>query len=139
MSLDHKPDDDVELKRIKSAGGTVIDGRVNGNLNLSRALGDHEYKVAKNVKPEDQMISAKPDIKRRSLNGTDLIVLGCDGIWEMKSNEEIGSMLHDEVIKKGKDLTKSTEELLGKLIAPNCDDENGLDNMTLIVVRLKSK
>jgi serine/threonine protein phosphatase PrpC len=41
MSVDHKPDDELELKRIKSAGGTVIDGRVNGNLNLSRALGDH--------------------------------------------------------------------------------------------------
>jgi len=51
MSVDHKPDDELELKRIRSAGGAVIDGRVNGNLNLSRALGDHEYKASKNVKP----------------------------------------------------------------------------------------
>ena len=28
------------------AGGFVAEGRVNGSLNLSRALGDHEYKQA---------------------------------------------------------------------------------------------
>ena len=30
----------------------VTDGRVNGNLNLSRAMGDFEYKKDKNLKPE---------------------------------------------------------------------------------------
>jgi protein phosphatase 1G len=40
MSLDHKPEDDAEMKRIMKAGGKVTaDGRVNGGLNLSRALG----------------------------------------------------------------------------------------------------
>lgn len=44
LSEDHKPEDEIELKRIKDAGGEVTNGRVNGNLNLSRALGDLEYK-----------------------------------------------------------------------------------------------
>lgn len=44
MSKDHKPDDPMEKQRITEAGGYVTDGRVNGNLNLSRALGDLEYK-----------------------------------------------------------------------------------------------
>lgn len=40
MSYDHKPEDEVELVRIKNAGGKVtMDGRVNGGLNLSRAIG----------------------------------------------------------------------------------------------------
>ena len=40
MSADHKPEDDLEMKRIKNAGGKVTaDGRVNGGLNLSRAIG----------------------------------------------------------------------------------------------------
>lgn len=40
MSLDHKPEDESEMERIVKAGGKVTaDGRVNGGLNLSRALG----------------------------------------------------------------------------------------------------
>ena len=44
MSYDHKPEDEVELARIKNAGGKVtMDGRVNGGLNLSRAIGISEF------------------------------------------------------------------------------------------------
>lgn len=40
MSVDHKPENDKEMTRIKNAGGRVTgEGRVNGGLNLSRALG----------------------------------------------------------------------------------------------------
>ena len=41
LTRDHKPDDEMEKNRIARAGGFIIEGRVNGNLNLSRALGDH--------------------------------------------------------------------------------------------------
>lgn len=41
MSFDHKPTDPPELERIAKAGGQVgIDGRVNGGLNLTRAIGN---------------------------------------------------------------------------------------------------
>ena len=41
MSVDHKPEDDLERTRIEKAGGRVTaDGRVNGGLNLSRAIGE---------------------------------------------------------------------------------------------------
>ena len=33
-----------EKERILNAGGFVSDGRINSNLNLSRAFGDFEYK-----------------------------------------------------------------------------------------------
>ncbi|KAH3734007.1 hypothetical protein DPMN_040446 [Dreissena polymorpha] len=40
LSFDHKPEDDRERSRIEAAGGKVTnDGRDNGGLNLSRALG----------------------------------------------------------------------------------------------------
>lgn len=44
MSEDHKPDLKSESDRVKKAGGYINEGRINGNLNLSRALGDLEYK-----------------------------------------------------------------------------------------------
>jgi len=39
MSKDHKPGLEVERERIRNAGGFIVVGRVNGTLNLSRAIG----------------------------------------------------------------------------------------------------
>lgn len=51
MSFDHKPEDKIEHDRIVKAGGKVTnDGRVNAGLNLSRAIGDHAYKMVKSLK-----------------------------------------------------------------------------------------
>ena len=44
LSIDHKPDNPNELARIQNAGNFVQEGRINGRLALSRALGDFEYK-----------------------------------------------------------------------------------------------
>ena len=44
LSIDHKPDNEGEKKRIEKAGSTISEGRVDGNLNLSRSLGDLKYK-----------------------------------------------------------------------------------------------
>jgi serine/threonine protein phosphatase PrpC len=44
LSYDHKPDNEGELKRVKEGGGFVEDGRVQGIIAVSRAIGDWEYK-----------------------------------------------------------------------------------------------
>ena len=44
MSIDHKPELASEKARIEKAGGFVEENRVKGILNLSRSLGDLEYK-----------------------------------------------------------------------------------------------
>lgn len=63
LSYDHKPQQEGELNRIKKAGGFVNHfGRVNGNLNLSRAIGDLKYKQVPGIEPKDQIITAQPDI-----------------------------------------------------------------------------
>lgn len=49
MSTDHKPEDDIEYKRITEAGGFISEGRIDGNLNLSRCIGDFEYKKDPNL------------------------------------------------------------------------------------------
>jgi Protein phosphatase 2C len=37
--------------------------RVNGNLNLSRAIGDLKYKTNKDLAAADQIITAEPDVQ----------------------------------------------------------------------------
>ena len=44
LSFDHKPESEIELARITKAGSEVTEGRVDGNLNLTRAFGDLKYK-----------------------------------------------------------------------------------------------
>lgn len=55
MSEDHKPEDYGEKTRIERAGGVVHFGRVEGNLAVSRALGDFEYKD-KSLPPDQQKV-----------------------------------------------------------------------------------
>ena len=47
LSSDHKPDNQEELSRIQAAKHFVEDSRVDGNLALSRAFGDFQYKDQK--------------------------------------------------------------------------------------------
>jgi serine/threonine protein phosphatase PrpC len=83
MSIDHKPENEVEIARIHKAGSVIENGRVDGNLNLSRALGDLKYKHRDHLTAEEQAITANPDVYTFDLtDDTDFIIMGCDGIWE---------------------------------------------------------
>ncbi|KAA3458073.1 putative protein phosphatase 2C 60 isoform X1 [Gossypium australe] len=62
LSKDHKPDLEVEKERILKAGGFIHAGRVNGSLNLARAIGDMEFKQNKFLSAEKQIVTANPDI-----------------------------------------------------------------------------
>lgn len=57
LSFDHKPNHDREMKRIKAAGGFVEFNRVNGNLALSRALGDFNFKRNEHRVAEEQIVT----------------------------------------------------------------------------------
>lgn len=87
LSFDHKPENEEERSRIEKAGSTITDGRVDGNLNLSRSLGDLKYKTNKKLKPEEHPVTAFPDTYVFDITPQDeFIVMGCDGIWETKDN-----------------------------------------------------
>ena len=50
LSIDHKPYLKKERDRIYKAGSTVnVEGRIDGNLNLSRAIGDISHKKNTNL------------------------------------------------------------------------------------------
>ena len=110
LSYDHKPDDEQEERRIRAAGGYVAGGRVEGDLAVSRGLGDFRFKnmqiVLQNVNleetetnnnntsdvfgPGDQKVSPIPDILVQSRNPTEdeFVIVACDGIWDVQSNQD---------------------------------------------------
>jgi len=138
LSKDHKPDDEEEKKRIVKAGGYVSDGRVNDNLNLSRAIGDLEYKKSTELKPEEQIISAFPDVVEQSIEDQQFMIIGCDGIWETKTAEEICEITQDRLKTNpvGK-ISVVVGELLDMLIAKETTEGMGCDNMSCIIVQFK--
>ena len=74
----------------QKAGGFVEMGRVCGNLAVSRALGDYEYKDRPDLGPEDQKIGANADMKvLPRMDKDNFFVMACDGIWDVMSNEQI--------------------------------------------------
>jgi serine/threonine protein phosphatase PrpC len=86
LSYDHKPTNPDEKARIENAGGTVTNKRVNGDLAVSRALGDFEYKKTTACRPEEQQVSAEPEIKVVDrVPGDEFVILACDGIWDVMS------------------------------------------------------
>ena len=117
MSADHKPEDELEMKRIKKAGGKVTaDGRVNGGLNLSRAIGrshlhlycyitldiavgDHAYKQNKSLSLPEQMISPQPDIRTLEIDPDQdsWMILACDGIWNFMSSQEVVDYIQQKI------------------------------------------
>lgn len=87
LSIDHKPNLKKERERIYRAGSSVnVEGRVDGNLNLARAIGDLSYKKNMKLSLAEQSITSFPDIKVHQItNKTDFLIMGCDGIWETKT------------------------------------------------------
>lgn len=137
MSIDHKPESQIEIDRIEKAGSTITDGRVDGNLNLTRSLGDLKYKQKEHLKPEEQAITANPDTYCFDLtDDIDFIIMGCDGIWEQKSNEEMVEYVYEHLEKK-EELSKIVSSLLLDTIAPSVAETQGIgcDNMTCVLVK----
>eukprot|EP00928_Gymnodinium_smaydae_P079114 TRINITY_DN63128_c0_g1_i1.p1 TRINITY_DN63128_c0_g1~~TRINITY_DN63128_c0_g1_i1.p1 ORF type:complete len:475 (-),score=68.43 TRINITY_DN63128_c0_g1_i1:101-1525(-) len=155
LSEDHKPNSPVESRRITAAGGFVetqnigpgqVQYRVNGNLNLSRALGDLEYKKDRSRGPEEQIISATPDVEIYERTPEDeFLIVCCDGVWDVKTNQEVVDFVRRKLPSKNGDadanarkMSRIMEDLLDACISPDLRRTKGLggDNMTAVVVRL---
>lgn len=112
QTIDHKPELQSEINRIQKCGGKVykINGipRVNGNLSLSRAMGDFypfEFRSKVSVSENkitytgvNSVISPIPDVFILDLNKIpkedDIhILLACDGLWDIVSSEKVTSFI----------------------------------------------
>nr|XP_020030099.1 integrin-linked kinase-associated serine/threonine phosphatase 2C isoform X3 [Castor canadensis] len=81
LSKEHNPTQYEERMRIQKAGGNVRDGRVLGVLEVSRSIGDGQYKRCG--------VTSVPDIRRCQLTPNDrFILLACDGLFKVFTPEE---------------------------------------------------
>ncbi|OAQ61769.2 protein phosphatase 2C [Pochonia chlamydosporia 170] len=135
MSQDHKPQLENEKNRITAAGGFVDFGRVNGNLALSRAIGDFEFKKSAELPPEQQIVTAFPDVEEHELTDEDeFLVLACDGIWDCQSSQAVVEFVRRGIAAK-QDLEKICENMMDNCLASNSETGGvGCDNMTMSII-----
>ncbi len=146
---DHKPGDKDELKRIRIADGFVENGRVNGNLAVSKAMGDFSLKLWK----KDGTIKNYGDIENISTGDTQLIIspiptvydsisisggniriiLACDGIWDRISIKNAKKISAEYKNCHSKDLSR----YLVRLSEVRNHINNWGDNMTCMIVKIK--
>ena len=112
-------------------------GRVNGTINLSRAIGDIEFKQNKFLSPDKQMLTANPDINTVELcDDDDFLVLACDGIWDCMSRQQLVDFIHEHINTESS-LSAVCERVLDRCLAPSTLGGEGCDNMTMILVQFK--
>lgn len=106
LTVDHKPSVKAEQARIEAAGHSVIDGRLDGVLAVSRAMGDLGFKSphmngvvtssnlamssAKELDPKDMPLSCVPQV-HETMVGEDceFIIIACDGLYDVMSDQEV--------------------------------------------------
>ena len=199
LSYDHKPNDDDEERRIRAAGGYVSAGRVEGDLAVSRGLGDFRFKepdvvstgsmgenstaaavvattttAGSNVnclmstarkqrqqqleqeeddeeecgtttetsssttptmtiqRPSEQKVSPVPDVivQTRNHDEDEFIIIACDGIWDVNTNQEAVQMVSDIFADGESNLGLVCEEILDL-----CLLKGSKDNMTALVIK----
>ncbi|KAI8988470.1 phosphatase 2C-like domain-containing protein [Mycotypha africana] len=140
LTQDHKPRHPKEAVRIKNAGGFVENGRVNGSLALSRALGDFIFKSNTQLTPDLQAVTAEPDIIEHLLTDHDeFVVLACDGIWDCLTNQQVVDFVRHKLCEH-KSLGPICEELMDYCLAETANMTGiGCDNMTVIIVAFLRK
>lgn len=116
------------------------DNRVKGILNLSRSIGDMEYKTDRNLHAKNQMIIAFPDVRIIKRDLVDFLIIACDGIWDCMTSQEAVDFVFEEMSKRPKDtkLSNIVANMFDKNIAEEIHTSNGIgcDNMTCIIVKL---
>jgi len=148
LSEDHKPNLPGERDRIRRAGGSVarsqfgstVQHRVNGNLNLSRSIGDLEYKKNPNLQPHEQMICSTPDVHTFRREAADeFILIACDGIWDVLGSQDAVDFVHERLgdyLQRGQPLSGIMAEMLDHCLSPDLGLTQGLggDNMTAMLL-----
>lgn len=121
LSEDAKPDDPYYKKGIENRGGAVFHHRINGNLAVARAVGDHSITG----------VCARPKITACPLAGIppgSHLVLTCDGIYDVSSTRQVAAAVQAHK-------ARPAEELARNIVYSAYEAQSG-DNLSALVVKM---
>lgn len=132
LSDEHPPGSEQEVRRIKLEGGTISrDGRLNGDLAVSRSFGDLIFPekdlTAKGTKAVG--LSAIPVVKKHYLCEEDeFLIVACDGIFDYV-NYKISVQTVRRNLRRYNDVQRANSRLVQIAAAVP-----SMDNMTAVLV-----
>jgi serine/threonine protein phosphatase PrpC len=135
LNVEHKTSLTKERDRIIKSGSIIFKDRVDGRLNLTRAIGDFMHKDNSKIGWEKQAVTCLPDISKfKVTSDMEFIVMGCDGIWEcvdtQKFCEHISRKLQEKV-----PLNLILRDVLSIMLLKTDVSTVGMDNMTCILIQ----
>ncbi|KAI9068257.1 protein serine/threonine phosphatase 2C [Trametes sanguinea] len=119
LTYDHTTQDKKEVERIENEGGVISEGRVDGRLIPTRALGDAEY---------NQYVIGTPYTTEMEITKKDeFVILACDGLWDVMEDQE------------AVDLVRGTEDPAeaAQMLLNEAKRRHTSDNVTVLLVRLR--
>ncbi|KAK3133080.1 hypothetical protein QOZ80_6AG0531880 [Eleusine coracana subsp. coracana] len=126
LTREHKAIFPQERSRIQKAGGSVgPNGRLQGRIEVSRALGDRQFKKVGLI--------ATPDVHSFELTKKDhFVILGCDGLWGV-----FGPSDAVEFVQKQLKETSSASVVVRRLVKEAVRERRCKDNCTAILIVFK--
>ncbi|GAY55738.1 hypothetical protein CUMW_166470 [Citrus unshiu] len=138
LTRDHHPDREDERYRVEAAGGYVLQwggvSRVNGQLAVSRAIGDLSYKSY-------GVISVPEVTDWQSLTANDsYLVAASDGVFEKLSLQDVCDVFWEVHTHgtAGPGFPSSCSYSLADCLADTAFEKGSMDNMAAVVVPLGS-
>ncbi|PKA48805.1 Putative protein phosphatase 2C 76 [Apostasia shenzhenica] len=136
LTKDHHLARDDERDRVEASGGYVVEWagvlRVNGELALSRAIGDVPFKRY-GVIPVPEVTDWQYLTKNDSF-----LVAASDGIFEKMTTQEVCDVLWDEKSTFSSPLWCVHDLSCADCIVNNAFDRGSMDNLAAVVVPLES-
>ena len=149
LSQEHKTTLKSEYDRIVKSGGHILNNRIEGKLNLTRAIGDLAFKNNKHLKFYDQSVTSYPEINKiKNLEGIEFIIMGCDGLWDcvkpQKLCENISKKLKQGDSINNFKLSDIIGDIFDQILSKTNNSKNyffslflapiGTDNMSCIII-----
>ncbi|KAL7221838.1 hypothetical protein ACSBR1_023725 [Camellia fascicularis] len=129
MSKDHRPCCNNERMRIESLGGFIDDGYLNGQLGVTRALGDWHINGLKEISGRGGPLSAEPELKLATLTKEDeFLIIGSDGIWDVFRSQNAVDFARRK-LQKHNDVKLCCKEIVEEAIK-----RGAADNLTVVMV-----
>jgi len=136
LNTEHKISTPGEHERVMKAGRQIFNGRIDGKLNLTRAIGDLQFKDRK-LKLYEQAVTAYPEFNTFELNeNSEFFVSACDGIWDCVEPQKLCEFISKE-LKSGKKISSIIENIENLCLSKTNNSPIGTDNMTCVIFQFK--